>query len=223
MINTSYHIEATEPVEEKIMEESKTKTLILGMGNTLLSDDAIGILVKRLLELCLKDIEHLHFEETSWGGFRIIDLIKGFNYVIVIDAMKTGNCKPGTIKNLKVNDFLPTLRFNSYHDINFITAVKLAEAMEEKVPTDIDIYTIEIVDNRTISFSLSREVEESITECSKEILNRLCEKNIISESEKSKCLSNLNLFMQDKKSFIKEKLYTEEYNILIKSKQFETK
>lgn len=223
MINTSYHIETSEPSENKNMEERKIKTLILGMGNTLLSDDAVGILVKRLLELCLKNVNHLHFEETSWGGFRIIDLLKGFDYVVVVDAMKTGNCKPGTVKHLKINDFLPTLRFNSYHDINFITAVKLAEAMEEKMPSDIDIFTIEIIDNRTISFQLSKEVEDSISECTKEILNRLSEKNIISDADKELCFEKLSNFLQNKENFIKENLYNEEYNILIKSNQFETK
>ncbi len=224
MITLSNHIETPETSRIKDMKEKKvSKTLILGMGNTILSDDAIGILVKRLLEICLKNVKHLNFEETSWGGFRIIDLIKGFDYVIVVDAMKTGNCKPGTIKHLKVNDFLPTLRFNSYHDINFITALKLAEAMEEKVPNDIDIFTVEIIDNRTISFKLSEEVEQSLCNCTMEILNKLFEKNIISESEKNSCVSNLSDFMNNKENFIKEKLYSEEYNIIIKSKQFETK
>lgn len=204
-------------------EEKDVKTLILGMGNTLLSDDAIGILVKRLLELCLKNIKNLQFEETSWGGFRIIDIIKGFDYVIVIDAMKTGNCEPGTIKHLKINDFLPTLRFNSYHDINFITAIKLAEAMEERIPSDIDIFTIEIIDNRTISFKLSEEIQLALYECAKEILNKLHIKDILSDEEKSNCIAKLNEYLKDKSNFIKEKLYSEEYSILIKSKQLETK
>lgn len=224
MINTSYQIESSGPVGTKDMKDRRiNKTLILGMGNTLLSDDAVGILVKRLLELCLKELKHFHFEETSWGGFRIIDLIKGFDYVIVIDAMKTGNSKPGEIKHLKINDFLPTLRFNSYHDINFITAFKLAEAMEEKVPSDIDIFTIEIIDNRTISFELSEEIKDSIFECAREIINKLYEKNLITDLEKSVCHKNLTENLINKEDFIKEKLYLEEYNIIIKTKQFETK
>jgi hydrogenase maturation protease len=158
------------------------KTLVLGMGNTILSDDAIGIVIKRYLEKYLEHSPGIDFEETSWGGFRIIDLFRGYDYVIVIDSIKTGRKDPGYIHNLKTTDLLSTLRLNSYHDINFITAIKLAEALDEKMPSDIDIFAVEVENNYTIKENLTSEIKDSIYKCSIQIVNSLKDKNIINNN-----------------------------------------
>lgn len=149
------------------------------MGNTILNDDAVGIILVRYLKKHLDNITtDIEFKETSWGGFRIIDLIRGYNYVVVLDAIKTGNFFPGHIHKLKTSDLLPTLRLNSYHDINFITAIKLAETFKEKMPEDIDIIAVEVENNFTIAEKLSDEIIQSIEKCTKIVLDLLKAKNI---------------------------------------------
>lgn len=155
------------------------KTLVLGMGNTILSDDAIGIIIERYLEKTFNFLPEVDFKETSWGGFRIIDLIRGYDYVIVIDSIKTGRKVPGFIHHLRTTDLLPTLRLNSYHDINFITAIKLAEAYNEKMPSDIDIFAVEVENNYTIKETLSVEIKDSIYNCSCLIIDFLKDKEVI--------------------------------------------
>lgn len=149
------------------------------MGNTILNDDAIGIIIVRYLRVHLKKLSSIDFKETSWGGFRIIDLMRGYDYVIILDSIKTGKSNPGKIHHLKTSDLLPTLRLNSYHDINFITAIKLAETLNEKMPDDIDILAIEIENNFTIVEKLSVEIRNSIYECSKRVIDLLKNKNLI--------------------------------------------
>lgn len=155
------------------------KTIILGMGNTLISDDGIGIVTLRYLEKVLSHEEGITFCETSWGGFRIIDLLEGFDYAVVIDSIKTGGKPSGSIYHYKPTDLLPTLRLTSYHDINFITALKLAEALNARVPADIDIFAIEVEDNRSINETINPSLWNSIIECSQNIADKLFEKNIL--------------------------------------------
>lgn len=152
------------------------------MGNTILNDDAIGIIIVRYLFTHLKDIKGIDFKETSWGGFRIIDLMRGYDYVIIIDSIKTEESNAGFIHHLKTNDLLHTLRLNSYHDINFITAVKLAEALNEKMPPDIDILAVEVENNFTIVEKLTDEIQESIYECSLKVLDLLKKKKTVNEN-----------------------------------------
>jgi hydrogenase maturation protease len=149
------------------------------MGNTILNDDAIGIIIVRYLRMHLRNLKGIDFKETSWGGFRIIDLIRNYDYVIVIDSIKTGKINPGEIHHLKTSDLLPTLRLNSYHDINFITAIKLAEKFNEKMPADIDILAVEIENNFTIVEKLSEDIKNSISKCSNEVVDLLKSKNLI--------------------------------------------
>ncbi|MFI5145416.1 MAG: hydrogenase maturation protease, partial [Ignavibacteria bacterium] len=160
------------------------KTLILGMGNTLLSDDGIGIITKRFLERQLAHSYNIDFCETSWGGFRIIDLLKGYDYAIIVDSIKTNSKEPGYIHHLRPTDLLPTLRLTSYHDINFITALKLAEELNEKVPSSIDIYAMEIDDNLTICESINSSLWNSVIECSAYVLDLLIKHNIVSPDKK---------------------------------------
>lgn len=158
------------------------KATILGMGNTLLNDDAVGIIVKRYLQLHLNNSCKIDFKETSWGGFRIIDLLRGYDYAIVIDSIKTGQKECGYIHHLKTSDLLPTLRLNSYHDINFITAIKLAEALNEKMPSDIDIFAVEVEDTTMISESMTTAVVNSVKECTKKVVETLKSKELIDKN-----------------------------------------
>jgi hydrogenase maturation protease len=149
------------------------------MGNTLLNDDAVGIITVRHLRTFFKNTTEIEFGETSWGGFRIIDLIRGYDYLIIIDSIKTGKYSPGYIHHLKTSDLLHTLRLNSYHDINFITALKLAEVLSEKIPKCIDIIAVEIENNLTITEKLSEDIRKSIFICSERVLDLLSKMNLI--------------------------------------------
>lgn len=151
------------------------------MGNTLLSDDGIGIIIKRYLEERLVNAEGIGFTETSWGGFRVIDLLRDYDYAIVIDSIKTGRVPEGEIHHLKTDDLLPTLRLNSYHDINFITALNLAKKMDYKIPSDIDILAVEIENNYTITENLNPVIRKSIITVSKKVIELLKSKGIIAD------------------------------------------
>jgi hydrogenase maturation protease len=148
----------------------------------------------------------LDFKETSWGGFRIIDLLREYDYAVIVDSIKTGTSLPGYIHHLKTSDLLHTLRLNSYHDINFISAIKLAESLDEKMPADIDILAVEIRNNFTISENLSDEIKKSIVECSCRVLDLLKCKNAIDDDFSESLFNEIETeedlkFLYDEKKF----------------------
>jgi hydrogenase maturation protease len=151
------------------------------MGNTILNDDAIGIIIVRYLSQHIGNLPGVDIKETSWGGFRVIDLLHGYDYVIIVDSIKTEKSCPGHIHRLKTSDLLYTLRLNSYHDINFITAIKLAETLNFKMPADIDILAIEVKNNFMITENLSDEIKNCIIKCSYCIMEFLHSKDIIKD------------------------------------------
>jgi hydrogenase maturation protease len=169
------------------------KALVLGMGNTLLSDDGIGIIIERYLEQELSGVREIDFVETSWGGFRIIDILSGYDYAVIADSIKTANKPQGHIYHLKVNDFLPTLRLTSYHDINFATALELAETLGIKIPKDIDIFAVEVENNYTISEQIDPVLWKSIKKCSEKIIKQLAFRHVLQKR-------NINLELPDIKS-----------------------
>ncbi|MHB1688865.1 MAG: hydrogenase maturation protease [Ignavibacteriaceae bacterium] len=143
--------------------------LILGMGNLLLGDDGAGIVAVEKLKEEFCEQEEIKFESTSWGGFRIIDLLKGFNTAIIIDAFKTGSNPPGFIYIMNQNNFSGSARMVSFHDINFATAIEFARKLGLKMPDNIIVYGIEAKEIDTFSETLSPEVEEAVNKCVEEI------------------------------------------------------
>ena len=72
------------------------KTLILGLGNPLVTDDSVGLRVAEELKPLLADRTDVEVSEDYWGGLRLMERMIGFDRAIVIDAIQTG-APPGTI------------------------------------------------------------------------------------------------------------------------------
>ncbi len=75
------------------------KTLIIGLGNPLISDDSVGLRVARRLRDVLRHRNDIEVTEDYWGGLRLMERMIGFDRAIVIDAICSG-AAPGTIPHL---------------------------------------------------------------------------------------------------------------------------
>ena len=69
-------------------------TLILGIGNTILTDDGIGIKIAQKLK---EDNPELEVMETSEVGMALLELLDGYDKAIIIDSIKTEQGKPGEL------------------------------------------------------------------------------------------------------------------------------
>jgi hydrogenase maturation protease len=127
------------------------KTLILGLGNPLVSDDSVGLRVVKELATLLADRQDVEVGEDYWGGLRLMERMVGFDRAIVIDAIVTG-AEPGTILLLTPDD-IPTQRSSSAHDVNLPTALELGRRSELKLPQNQDILLVAVEAKDVINFS----------------------------------------------------------------------
>ncbi|MDD5094451.1 MAG: hydrogenase maturation protease [Dehalococcoidia bacterium] len=148
------------------------KTVIIGLGNPILSDDGVGPRVAAVLEERLKG-QDLTVRETSLGGLSLVDLLAGYDRAIIIDAIQTVNGKPGEIYHLDAKDFDHTRHASSPHDLNFATALKFASQMGMVIPQQIDIFAVEAVDVTNFSETCTPEVERAIPVCVELVLEEL--------------------------------------------------
>ncbi len=72
------------------------KTVVLGLGNPILTDDGVGLRVARELEGRL-DQQEATVMETSLAGLNMLDLLAGYDRAIIIDAIQTIGGKAGQI------------------------------------------------------------------------------------------------------------------------------
>ena len=104
------------------------KTLILGMGNPILSDDGVGIRVARTLEDRLNQQE-ITIAEDSLAGLDLLDMLTGYDRAIIIDAIKTEGGEAGQIYRLEPGALDATRHAATPHDVNFATALELGKRL----------------------------------------------------------------------------------------------
>jgi hydrogenase maturation protease len=153
--------------------DNTSRTIVLGMGNTLLGDDGVGILIARRAKALLAGNPQVCIEETEWGGFRIIDLLSGFRRAIIVDAVKTGAQSPGFIHLFEDADLVHSVRMVSFHDVNFATAVAFARQMEIPMPRKISVYAIEVDETTMLREGLSSQVQAAVDTCARLIISQI--------------------------------------------------
>jgi hydrogenase maturation protease len=154
------------------------KTLILALGNPILSDDGVAHEIADRLE---KHLQHAsaasdnQYEiiKSSAATMDIIPKLASYDRLVVIDAIQLGTVPVGTIHKLSLDDLASTVHRSSPHDINFATALQMGKEWGYCVPADVRIYGIEVKELSIFSENLSPQVAEKLQEIVEEILHDL--------------------------------------------------
>jgi hydrogenase maturation protease len=148
-------------------------TVIIGMGNPLLSDDGVGITVAHAVA------EHLHaldltVTELHTGGIRLMEAMAGFKQAVVVDAMLSGST-PGTLHRFDPKDFVTTKNTFSSHDTDFATAFDLGRMVGVPLPERVSFWGIEAQEFDLFEERLTARVADAVTEAVKCIVAEIRE------------------------------------------------
>ena len=153
------------------------KTMVLGLGNTILSDDGVGIYVARELKGLLENRADITIAEASLGGLGLLDMLTGYDKVIVIDTIQTIDGKAGDIYRLDSESLNVTRHTASTHNINFATALEMGRKLDLDLPGKIVIYAIEAADVATFSEECTAAVKKAIPRCAKHVIKEISNKS----------------------------------------------
>jgi hydrogenase maturation protease len=136
-----------------------SKTLILGLGNPILSDDGIGIIVARRLDGRIPNVDVV---TAAMVNLDLLDLITGYDRLFVIDALASPDGRPGTLRKLTLD--AGTLHLFSSHGVNFFEILELGKQLDRPMPEVADIYGIEIGGEIPFGEALTKEVARTLEE-----------------------------------------------------------
>jgi hydrogenase maturation protease len=119
----------------------KLEKLILALGSDIVMDDAISIMLAKDLKQLFPDFK---LEILPVGGIEIIELIAGFNLVVIIDTMISPETNPGEIILFSDLQSVRTLHLQNPHDVDFYTSIRLAEVTGYRIPEKIVVLGVRI-------------------------------------------------------------------------------
>ncbi len=134
------------------------RTLVLGLGNSIVRDDGLGLVVAEQLaqqvgvDLCSGRV----------AGLALLDCVAGYDSVIMVDATLTGVDAPGTIRSTDLS--IPTARPapRSRHGWTIPDVLVFGRHAGVDLPSKIVVYTMEAGDMSDFGEGLSPQIEAAI-------------------------------------------------------------
>jgi hydrogenase maturation protease len=153
--------------------ELPMKTIVIGLGNPLVTDDSVGLRVAAALKDVLAARPDVEVTEDYWGGLRLMERLIGYERAIIIDAICTG-APPGTIHRL-TPDAMPTQRSASAHDVNLPTALEFGRQAGVSLPENrhILLVAIEVEDILTFGEACTPAVQAAVAPAVEEVIEAL--------------------------------------------------
>ena len=145
--------------------------LVIGLGNPILGDDAIGWRIAEQVQRCLDTNcstnlnSRIEVDTLAVGGLTLMERMIGYKQAIIIDAIFTGNSAAGTVSCCSLEEFPEQAlgHLCSAHDTTLQNALRVGKAMGATLPDSIYVIGIETIPNYEFSEDLSPQIEKSIT------------------------------------------------------------
>jgi hydrogenase maturation protease len=128
---------------------SAMKTVIIGLGNTILTDDGAGVYVARDLSARLAGTG-TDIIETESAGMNLMEMLDGHERAVLVDAIALEGVEPGTVFRLSPDDLRITPRLASCHDIDIVTALELGRRLGLSMPSEVVIFAVQGADMLTL-------------------------------------------------------------------------
>lgn len=140
------------------------KTAIMGFGNPVRSDDAVGCYVIEQLQKKGIESDDITLLDMGTGAFEVLFKLQGHQRIIIVDAVINTGEAVGTLYKVPAEEINAAIIDDPMvflHSIKWDQALSYAKKiLREDYPTDISVYLI-AVDNTRIEIELSDIVKQA--------------------------------------------------------------
>jgi hydrogenase maturation protease len=155
-----------EPADQTPQEHGRS--IIIGLGNPLLTDDAVGPRVARLVYEKL-DSPDVELCQLAVGGVELMETVIGYRKAVIIDAILTEKGRPGTCYLLDLAHCPLTGHASMSHEMGLLEGLELGRHLGLAVPDFVQLYAVKIVDPYTFGTKMTEQVERAIPRVVNEI------------------------------------------------------
>ena len=146
--------------------------MVLGLGNPVLGDDAVGLHVAAEVERLLQasPLPGVRVLSSARGGFALIDLLAGSTHAMIVDCLEAPGGKPGTVRRLTLKRFAGSARLVGAHEMNVADAFELARALGIGMPETVEILAVEGGEMRTLGEEMTPPVAAAVQPLARTVL-----------------------------------------------------
>ena len=152
---------------------------VIGLGNSIVTDDAVGLHVAQAVRERLRRHPLGHCEvdvvEAEVGGFALLELMAGFDGAVIVDALDVVDRRPGDVVLLDSPAHGTSLRLCSPHEINLPAALEVGLQLGYQLPEQVEIVAIQGEEMRTFGERLTPAVAAAVPRAVDEVLRLLTE------------------------------------------------
>ena len=147
-------------------------TIVIGIGNPVLTDDGVGLKAAAALRERLPDTPDAAVTQVYGGGMRLMEAMIGYDRAILIDAIVTGG-PPGKVWALEPDDLPATRNTHSSHDGSLAAALELGHLTGLRLPDDIRVWAVEAADVESFGEALTPSVNQAVPHVVNQVLDHL--------------------------------------------------
>ena len=142
--------------------DGRTRKIVLGLGNTLNTDEGLGVHSMQLLQNHLGGRADVEFLDGGTLGLNLLPVVEESSHLLLLDAVNAGQ-PPGTVVEIRGGDIpLFTGIKLSEHQLTFQEVLGLAY-VRDRFPQHLHLVGVQ-PDDLSIGIGLSETVQRSIPE-----------------------------------------------------------
>lgn len=163
---------------EDLTDESQQKILILGIGNILMKDEGIGCRIAQELEDRYDFPEGVDVVDSGTMGLVLLNMLREYDFVIVVDAVDGTGYPPGTVVRMSPEDIAPNQVMHSLHDARFIDVLEAAMLIGIEIEGHVIGVQVEDMDPPELFIGLSDSLEDAVETAIDAVLTALAERGV---------------------------------------------
>ena len=152
------------------------QVLVLGVGNILFSDEAIGVRTVEHLQQCASLPGNVELMDGGTLGIRLMDAIMGCDLLIVVDAVLGGG--PGTLYRLEGEGLRESMSFrDSMHQTDLVDTLIYCDLAGHR--PDAVVIGMEPADYHTMEIGLTPVCQARLPDLAGKVVEELRARGVI--------------------------------------------
>ena len=153
------------------MPPSLPRVLVLGLGNDILTDDAVGLRVVEAVREGLAGEPEIEVKTTTEMGLALLDEIADRESVVLVDSVQTGEASPGAIHEID-SIGLSRVLTTAPHFLGIGETLALGRMLGLAMPRNVRIFAIEVADPHTLGTRMTPAVEQAVAPAAERVTER---------------------------------------------------